>query len=62
MAKVVETFKLTVTLHDGETDHDRDTIINMIDKLISYSVKRDIILGDSFEEEALDDLISINIV
>ena len=61
MAKIVEELKLTVTLRDGETDHNRTDIINMIDKLISYSVKRNINLGDSFEEEALDDLASIHI-
>ena len=61
MAKIVEKFTLTVTLRDGETDHNRDDIINMIDKCITESVNNDIILGDSFQEEVLDDLISINI-
>ena len=65
MAKVVETFKLTVTLRDGETDHSRTTIISLLDKLIEFGEAEAshgfMTLDDSFEEEAFGDLASINI-
>lgn len=62
MAKIVEELKLTVTLRDGETDHNKQDIIQLFDKLITQMINSDnVVLNDSFQEEALDDLISINL-
>lgn len=61
MATIVEEVKVKVIMRDGETDHNHPDVVSMIRKMIEYAIHQDCILGDSFEEDVLDDLIRVEV-